>query len=108
MTVSRELTVRCNGCYETERWGIDVLRHRKLDSVLKNAGYETESGGLLGANEHYCPDCNDRETDTFHVYDGHGDEYLGPVEAWGIVDARDVAWDTFECENMVKRERIDE
>jgi hypothetical protein len=73
--------------------------------VLKNAGFITESNGLFEGRNHYCSNCNDREKDTFYVIDGYGEEYLGTVEAWGIVDARQVAWDKFECENMIYREK---
>lgn len=105
MTVSKNLEITCNDCYETKTWNLSVLRNRSLKSVLKNAGFVTESNGLLQGNNHYCPDCNDREKETFHVEDGHAEEYLGTVEAWGINDARQVAWDEFECENMVHREK---
>lgn len=105
MTVSKNLVVTCNGCHNSKTWAMSVLRDRTLKSVLKNAGYEKDHKGLLEGTDHYCPDCNDREKETFHVYDGCGDTYLGTVEAWGIVHARRVAWDTFECENVVKRER---
>lgn len=105
MTVSKNLVITCNGCHESETWAISVLRHRTLDSVLENAGYATENNGFVEGTDHYCEDCNDRERETFHVYDGYGEEYLGPVDAWGIVDARQVAWDEFGVENMVKREK---
>lgn len=105
MTVSKDLTITCNGCYESKTWSLSVLRDRTLDSVIENAGYEKDHKGLLEGTDHYCPDCNDREKDTFYVYDGTGATYLGPVEAWGIVDARQVAWDEFGVENMVKREK---
>ena len=106
MTVSKNLKITCNECLESQTWNIEVLRHSKLRTVLKNAGFSTESNGFFEGNEHHCADCNDRQRETFHVYDGYGEEYLGPIEAWGIVDARRVAWDTFNCENMVKREKI--
>jgi len=107
MTVSKDLVITCDGCHESETWAISVLRNRKLESVLKNAGYEKDHKGFIEGTDHYCEDCNDRERETFHVYDGHGDEYLGPVDAWGIVDARQVAWDEFDQENMVKREKVE-
>jgi hypothetical protein len=107
MTVSKNLVITCNSCHDSQTWSMSVLRRHKLKSVIKNAGFVTESGSFIEENDHYCPDCNDREKDTFHVYDGYGEEYLGPIEAWGIVDARRVAWDEFDEENMVKREKMD-
>jgi hypothetical protein len=105
MTVSKDLMITCNGCYESKTWSIDVLRHQTLDSVIKNAGFVKDHKGFVEGTDHYCPDCNDREKKMFHVYGGRGEEYLGPVEAWGIRDARQVAWDEFDQENMVKREK---
>lgn len=107
MTVSKNLKITCNGCHENQTWDISVLRQRTLKSVLKNAGFTTEAGGVLEGNKHYCPNCNDRERETFYVADGYGEEYLGEVEAWGIVDARREAWAVFNCENMVKREKAE-
>lgn len=105
MTVSKNLEISCNGCLESQTWDIDVLRDQTLKSVLKNAGFVKESNGFLEGPDHYCPDCNDREKDTFYVIGGRGEEYLGEIKAWGIVDARRVAWDTFDQENMVRREK---
>jgi hypothetical protein len=81
------------------------LRDKKLSSILENNGFTKESDSFIQPNKHYCEDCNERTKDTFYVYDGYGEEYLGEVEAWGIVDARYTAWDKFDCENMVKREK---
>jgi len=103
MTVSKNLKIRCDNCRETKTWSAQVLRHRKLKSVLENHGYTKKYHGHWKSTTHWCPDCNDREKDTFYVVDGRGDEYLGEIKAWGIVHARRVAWDTFECENMVKK-----
>jgi len=86
-------------------WSLSVLRGEKMKSILKNQGFTKKYHGYWKSSSHWCPDCNDREKETFYVVDGHGEEYLGPIEAWGIVDARNVAWDTFECENMPKREK---
>lgn len=111
MTTSRNFVIYCNGCHEEDTWGISVLRHTKERDLIKNAGYTTEAGEtFLDGRKHYCPDCNDREKDEFHVYDGYGEEYLGTVEAWGIIHARRVAHDekTPEADTrevMVKRER---
>lgn len=108
MTTERVFVIRCNECREEKTWTANVLRHQTEKSVVRNAGFTVENDGVLRGDKHYCPHCNDREKDTFHVYDGHGDEYLGPIEAWGIVDARRVAWDEFDQENVVKRERVDQ
>ena len=105
MTVSKDLKITCNSCYESETWDISILKHQTFKSVLKNAGYTKDYKGFIEGTDHYCGDCNDRERETYHVYDGYGEEYLGPIEAWGIVDARKVAWDEFGVENMVKREK---
>lgn len=107
MTVSKDLIIRCNECRYDETWAMSVLQHRKLKSVIKNAGFTKESESFVSPNKHYCPDCNDREKEVFHVYDGYGEEYLGEVNAWGIVDARQTAWDIFEEENVVKREKME-
>jgi hypothetical protein len=71
--------------------------------VLKNEGFVTKSDSFLDENDHYCPDCNDRTKKTFYVVGGYGEEYLGSIGAWGIVNARQVAWDKFERSNMVYR-----
>jgi len=105
MTVSKNLKITCNNCHESQIWSASILHHRKLESVLKNNGYTKKYHGFSEGKTHWCPNCNDREKDTFYVVGGKGEEYLGEIEAWGIVDARQVAWDTFECENMVKREK---
>lgn len=105
MTVSKNLKITCNGCHESLTWAISVLRSRTIESILENEGFYTESNGFLEGNKHYCPGCNDREKETFHVCDGYGEEYLGTIEAWGKVDARKVAWEAFDCENMVSRQR---
>jgi len=107
MTVSKNLEIRCNNCYETQTWNISVLRDRKLDSILANHGYTEKYHGFAKGKTHWCPDCNDREKKTFYVVGGAGEEYLGTIEAWGIVDAQRVAWDTFDCENMPMREPED-
>lgn len=107
MTVSRNLEITCDECNETETWSMAVLRDRTIDSILKNAGFATEHGTITEGAKHYCSDCNDREKDTFYVTDGWGEEYLGEIKAWGIVHARQVAWERFECENMVKRNRAE-
>ena len=107
MTVSRNLEITCDDCHTTETWALTVLESQKLDTVLKNAGFTTETNSVLEPNSHYCSDCNDRDKDTFYVVDGHGEEFLGEIKAWGIVHARRVAWDEFECENMVKQNRGD-
>lgn len=107
MTVSKNLEISCNKCHETQTWALSVLRNRKLKSILKNKGFTEKYHGFWEGTSHWCPDCNDREKETFYVVDGRGEEYLGEIEAWGIVDARNVAWDKFECENMAKREKPD-
>lgn len=104
MTVSEILEITCNNCHKTETWARSVLRNRKVKSILENRGYTKKYHSWWEGDTHWCPECNDREKNTFHVYDGHGEEYLGSIEAWGIVNARKVAWDTFDCENMVKWE----
>lgn len=107
MTVNRNLEITCDECRTTKTWALSVLRDQKLKTVLKNAGFTKETNGLMKPTNHYCSDCNDREKETFYVVDGYGEEYLGEVKAWGIVDARRVAWDEFNCENMVARNRDD-
>lgn len=106
MTLEKQLVLTCNGCRATEEYDLSIRRHRTMKSILKNVGFTRESAGLFSGTNHYCPDCNDREKDKYHVYDGRGDAYLGSVKAWEIVDARREAWDTFERENMVKREKM--
>jgi len=107
MTVSKNLKIQCNNCYETQRWSISILRDRKLDSILENHGYTEKYHGFAKGKTHWCSDCNDREKKTFYVVSGSGEEYLGTIEAWGIVDARRVAWEQFNCENMPMREPED-
>lgn len=107
MTVNKNLEITCNECYKTKTWDLSVLEHQTLKSVLRNSGFSVDHNGMLQGDSHFCANCNDREKDTFYVVGGHGESYLGEVDAWGIVDARRVAWDTFECENMVKREKED-
>lgn len=103
MTLTKEIRLKCDDCGEEKIW--TQTKDLKIDSVIKNAGFSKEWKSVFEGPDYYCPDCNDREKETFYVVDGRGEEYLGDIEAWGIVDARNVAWDTFECENMVKREK---
>ena len=105
MTVNKNLKITCDGCNESKTWALSVLQSRSLNLMLENEGFTKESNGLLEPNYHYCPDCNDREKETFHVIGGYGEEYLGTVEAWGIADARKSAWDKFECEHMIREEK---
>jgi len=107
MTIRQEVVLRCNECGAESIWDQSVLKQRTVSSIVENNGYVRDSkrSTLLSGTKHLCPDCNDRSKETFYVYDGYGDEYLGEIDAWGIVDARQVAWDTFNQENMVKRER---
>lgn len=106
MTIRQEVVLRCDECGTESMWDQSVLKQRTVKSIVTNSGYEKRSTGFMSSTDHICPDCNDRSKETFYVYDGYGGEYLGEIEAWGIVDARQVAWDTFEQENMVKRERV--
>lgn len=107
MTVSKNLEIYCNSCHETETWSIDVLRDRSIELILENHGYTTKYHGWSKGSTHWCPDCNERTKNTYYVIGGRGEEYLGEIKAWGIHDARRVAWDTFDQENMVKREKRD-
>jgi hypothetical protein len=105
MTVNKNLEIRCNNCYETKTWSISILRDRKIDSILENHGYTEKYHGFPKGKTHWCSDCNNREKTIFHVVDGYGEEYLGTIKAWGIVDARRVAWDRFDKECMVSRDK---
>lgn len=66
-----------------KKWALTVVKSQKIDTVLKNAGFTTETNSVLEPNSHYCSDCNDRDKDMFYVVDGHGEEFLGEIKAWG-------------------------
>lgn len=99
MTLEKVFRITCNDCYEDTEWGIRSLRDYKAETLRKNAGYSKVSReGFFKSDKHYCPDCNDREKQTFYIVGGYGDEYLGEVEAWGKVDARTKSSEKFNCE----------
>ena len=105
MTVSKNLEITCNSCYETKTWALSALRSSSIDSILENHGYTSKYHGWSEGKTHWCPDCNNRDPNTYYIYDGYDEEYLGEIEAWSIVDARRVAWNEFNCENMVRQEK---
>lgn len=93
----RTYNLSCDGCTNSKEWDIEALRNIGRESLIHNSGYTSEgSNSVLGGPNHYCPECNDREKETFYVVDGRGEEYLGTVEAWGRSHARRTARDVFD------------
>jgi len=108
MTTSRVFRIKCNNCFEEREWDIAVLRHTDAKQLIQNAGFIRESNWLMERTEHFCPDCNEREKDTFKILNAEADEKIGTVEAWGIEDARRKGHEKFGRADVVKEVAVGE
>lgn len=102
MTTSRVFRIKCNNCFEERVWDITVLRHTNAKQLIQNAGFTREVDSFQGKTEHFCPECNEREKDTFKILNAEADKKIGTVEAWGIEDARRKGYEEFGRAGVVQ------